>query len=74
MKESPTPESLRRRSVLGRFIAATDTARREFENVFGQPVRFVHSMPTSRSTPDLADLEALLIGGGYRCASNHVRR
>jgi hypothetical protein len=63
MGEYPTPSGLQHPWARGRFIAATKAAREEFEVVFGQPVRFVHPLPSLEDAEPL-DFDTMLIGGG----------
>jgi hypothetical protein len=61
---TPTPGELTQPSNLSAFLDATRLAQEEFESVFGQPVRFVHALPNRASSPELEELETMLIGGG----------
>lgn len=61
---TPTPGELTQPSKLSEFLDATELARGEFESVFGQPVRFVHALPSPASSTSVDELETMLIGGG----------
>lgn len=54
---------LRQPRTLARLLAAIDTAGKEFEVVFGRPLRFVHELPKAGSDAEV-DAFVVALGGG----------